>query len=344
MAMDPLLLGSLLVIGFVVAFAIGGNDEAMAPAVGAGVFTIRAAVSIGGAITIFGAVTLGSNVSEKVGSDLVGGAPLTTGMVFAILVSMAIWLLIASITKGLPISTTQCIVGSVIGVAAAAPFFGYSEWGFNQVDWYVVFEIFAGWILSPLIGFLISAGIFAAVRKLQERARGLAGLERQERLASYGLAVFLILTSMSRGGNDVANAVSPLVNQEAFLGTIMLGPLAIPAIIIPLLVGGIGMALGLIVVGRKVIRTLATEVVSLSPSSALSASVSTFLVMFFGTLLGLPLSGTHVLVAALIAVGWVADAPVQMKQVKEIIISWIITIPIAGALGIGVFALIHGFF
>lgn len=344
MAVDLLLLVSLLVIGFIVAFAIGGNDEAMAPAVGAGVFTIRAAVAIGGLITIFGAVILGSNVSEKVGSDLVGGAPLETGMVFSILISMAVWLLIASATKGLPISTTQCIVGSVIGVAIAAPFFGYSDWGFSQIDWYVVFEIFAGWILSPVIGFLISAGMFAVVKRIQQRAKGLAALERQERLASYGLAIFLILTSMSRAGNDVANAVSPLVNLEAFLGTISIGPLVLPAMVIPLLVGGTGMALGLIVVGRKVIKTLATEVVTLSPSSALSASVSVFLVMFFGILLGLPLSGTHVLVAGLIAVGWVANSPVQMKQVKEIIISWIITIPIAGALGVAVFALIGGFF
>ena len=126
--MDPLLLGILLVISFLVAFSIGGNDEAMAPAVGAKVFTVRAAVLIGGAITIIGAVSLGSNVSEKVGSDMVGGLEMSIDMVFAVLISMAIWLLLASITKGLPISTTQCIVGSVIGVAIFAPVVGYSNY------------------------------------------------------------------------------------------------------------------------------------------------------------------------------------------------------------------------
>lgn len=344
MAVDLLLLGSLLVIGFVVAFAVGSNDETMAPAVGAGVFTIRAAVTIGGLIALFGAATLGGKVSEKVGSELVRGQQLETGMVFAILVSMAIWLLIASVTKGIPISTTQCIVGSVIGVVLAAPFLGHLEWGYNQIDWLVVFQIFTGWILSPVIGFLISGGVYAMVRRVQRKAKGLVGLERQERFAAYALAVFLILTAMSRGGNDVANAVAPLISLDAFAGSFVLGPLTIPGFLVPLLVGGVGMALGLVVVGRRVIKTLANEVVTLSPSSALSASVSVFLVMFFGTLLGLPLSGTHVLVAGLIAVGWVADTPVQMKQVREIVISWIITIPIAGALGIGVFALIHGFF
>ncbi|MCK5390603.1 MAG: inorganic phosphate transporter, partial [Candidatus Thorarchaeota archaeon] len=98
--MEPLILGALLVISFLVAFAIGGNDEAMAPAVGANVFTVRAAVIIGGITTVIGAVLLGGNVSEKVGSDLVGGGSepmiLTIDMVFAILIAMAIWLLIAS--------------------------------------------------------------------------------------------------------------------------------------------------------------------------------------------------------------------------------------------------------
>ncbi|MGD9381146.1 MAG: inorganic phosphate transporter, partial [Candidatus Thorarchaeota archaeon] len=322
--MDPLLLGALLVISFLVAFAIGSNDEAMAPAVGAQVWTVKTAVIIGGVITVIGAVFLGGNVSEKVGSDLVGGLTLTTEMVFAILVSMALWLLLASATKGLPISTTQCIVGSVIGVAAFAPIVGYMDWGLFSIDWFVVLEVFTGWIISPVIGFVIAAAVFALVKRLQRRAGGFTDLERQERLAAYGLAFFLIITSLSRGGNDVANAIAPLVVLPEFQGLADVGGVMLPLVLVPLLVGGIGMALGLMIIGRKVIKTLATEVVTLSPSSALSASISVSLVMLVGSLLGLPLSGTHVLVAALIAVGWVADTPVQMKQVKDIVISWVV--------------------
>lgn len=341
--MEPVLLGVLLIISFMVAFAIGSNDEAMAPAVGAKVFTVRTAVAIGGLITVLGAVSMGGNVSEKVGSDMVRGLTLTTEMVFAILISMAIWLLVASATRGLPISTTQCIVGSVIGVAVFAPFVGYTGWGIEAIDWFVVLEVFVGWIVSPVIGFLVAAAVFALVRRSQKQVQGLTDLERQERLAAYGLAAFLIWTSLSRGGNDVANAIAPLVVLPDFMGTIELGFIALPAVILPLIIGGTGMALGLIVVGRKVIRTLATEVVSLSPSSALAASVSVALIMFVGTLLGLPLSGTHVLVAALIAVGWVSATPVQMKQVKDILISWIITVPISAVLGVAVLWVILGF-
>ena len=342
--MDPLLLGALLVISFLVAFSIGGNDEAMAPAVGAKVFTVRAAVLIGAVITVIGAISLGGNVSEKVGSDMVNGLEMGIDMVFAILISMAIWLLIASITKGLPISTTQCIVGSVIGVAIFAPVVGYTEWGVGVINWYVVFEIFAGWILSPLIGFFFAAGIFAVIRRIQRRAKGYSDFERQEKIASYLLAAFLIITSLSRGGNDVANAIAPLVVLPDFIGVYDLGFMIIPRYLVPLLVGGIGMALGLIVVGRKVIKTLATEVVTLSPSSALAASISVAVIMLVGTLLGFPLSGTHVLVAALIAVGYVSETPVQMKQVKDILISWVVTVPISAVFAVVVFWFTQGLF
>jgi PiT family inorganic phosphate transporter len=337
---EPLLLLALLAIGFLVAFAIGSNDETMSPAVGARVFSVTLAVGLGAVINLIGAVFMGAGVSEKVGSDLIGGRELTTTMVFAILISMAIWLIVASASKGLPISTTQCIVGSVIGVAAFAPFIGLDGWGWEAIDWAVVLEIFIGWIISPVIGFVISAAVFVLVIRIQKRAKGFTARERQEQIAAYGLALFLIITSLSRGGNDVANAVAPLVILPEFQGTIAFGPLIVPAVIIPLLMGGIGMGLGLIVIGRKVIKTLATEVVTLSPTSALCASVSVSVVMFVGTFLGLPLSGTHVLVAALIAVGWIAQTPIKRKQIKDIIISWIITLPISAALGIIIFYLL----
>ena len=334
MALAPLLILAVLVICFIVAFAIGSNDETMSPAVGARVFTINLAILVGGIINIIGAISLGGGVSEKVGSDLVSGLTLTTSMVFAVLLSMAIWLLAASATKGLPISTTQCIVGSVLGVAIGAPVFGIVGWGISTVSWSVVFEIFVGWIISPIIGFIIAGAVFALVRRIQKRATGLTARERQEKIAGYGLAIFLVVTGLSRGGNDVANAVAPLVTLEDFQGTISFLGITVNAIMIPLLVGGVGMAFGLAIVGRKVIKTLATEVVTLTPTSALSASISVSLVMFVGTFLGLPLSGTHVLVAALIAVGWVSHEPVKKKQVRDILYSWIATVPISAILAV----------
>ena len=76
------------------------------------------------------------------------------------------------------------------------------------------------------------------------------------------------------------------------------------------------MAVGLIVIGRKVVRVVAREIVTMNTASALSAMISVTLVMTLGTLAGFPLSGTHVLVFAMIAVGWAERSPIQRKMVK----------------------------
>lgn len=331
----------LLILGFIVAFAIGSNDEAMSPAVGARILTVNTAVVLGALATSIGAALIGGVVSETVGSDLVGGRDMTPGMVLAILAAMSIWLFVVSASKGLPISTTQCVVGSVLGVVIFGPLAGETDWGPEAIDWLVIGRIAAGWVLSPVIGFLISSLVVMAMRRTQKKARGLVSYEKQERLAARGLLVFLLLTCFSRGGNDVANAIAPLFALADFRGSFMLGTLLLDAWVIPLIVGAVGMAFGLVLVGRRVVRTLATGIVTLSPSTALAASVSVSLVLFVGTILGLPLSGTHVLVASLIAVGWVERTSARTQQVRDIIISWLITVPLSALLAFGVLVLIN---
>lgn len=322
MVIDLLLIVVVLLL-LIVAFAIGSNDEAMAPVVGAGILSVSLAVFLGAFFSALGAVFLGKGVSETVGSDLIHGKELPDAAVVAVLLAMAIWLIAASAGKGLPISTTQAVVGSVVGVAIY-------KWGADQVDWGVVLEILIGWVISPIIGFIGAALTFVIVEKIRHRAavKGLSGVERQEKIAGYLLAIFLLWTSFSRGGNDVANGVAPLISYFDD-----------PRV--PLLLGGIGMAAGLILIGRKVVETLAHEVVSLSPSSALSASISVAIIMFVGTALGLPLSGSHVLVAALIAVGWAGRTKVEKEAVKGILVSWVITVPISAVLGIGLFIILE---
>lgn len=93
------------------------------------------------------------------------------------------------------------------------------------------------------------------------------------------------------------------------------------------------MSVGLIIVGRKVIKVAAREIVTMNAASALSAMVSVTLVMTLGIMLGFPLSGTIVLIFAMIAVGWAERSPIQRQMVKRIIISRIVTAPIAAILG-----------
>ncbi|MFX0204504.1 MAG: inorganic phosphate transporter [Candidatus Hodarchaeota archaeon] len=315
-----------VLMAFVVAFAAGSNDEMMAPGVAAGAFSLRTAIILGAIFSILG-VFLGEAVVKTLGEDLVKGNQLTDAMIISVLLVMVI-ILVGHVTIiPLPISTTQAVVGAIVGVAITAGFI-YSEWGINTVDYWVLLLIFLGWILSPVIGFFAAATVHLWTQRLDESVEGFAGKQKKDQLYIYALGLFLIVSTASRAGNDVANSIAPVLSLKLLEGET--NPISLWLM---MLVGGFGMALGLIIVGKIVIRVVAKELVEMNPSSGLSAMISVTLIMTIGTLLGFPLSGTHVLIAAMIAVGWAERSLIQKKMVKTIVISWIVTVPVAAILG-----------
>jgi PiT family inorganic phosphate transporter len=335
-------------MAFAVAFAAGTNDEMMAPGVAAGAFSLRTAVILGAIFSVLGALLLGAPVAKTIGSDLIGNRVLTDPMILAILISMIIILISLSITEGIPLSTTQAVVGAIVGVAIVAGF-KTGEWGIFSIDYIELLLILVGWIVSPIIGFIAAATIQFWLQRFEElyfsrQETQIEDLEitdykysrrdRLNRYYTYLLSVFLIISTASRAGNDVANSIAPVLSLQVFRGT------SGGTTSIMMIIGGIGMALGLIVVGWKVIKVVAREIVSMNAGSALSAMIAVTAVMTLGTILGFPLSGTHVLIAAMIAVGWADRLPIQKKVVKNIVLSWIVTVPVAAVLGAGIWVII----
>ncbi len=323
---DLLILLFVLLMAFAVAFAAGSNDEMMAPGVAAGAFSLRTAVILGAIFSVLG-VFLGEAVVKTIGEDLVKGSRLTDAMVITVLLVMVI-ILVGHVTiMPLPISTTQTVVGAIVGVAIAAGL-TYPEWGLGAVDYWVLLLIFLGWILSPVIGFIVAATVHLWIQRLDESVEGLAGKQKKDRAYIYALGLFLIISSASRAGNDVANSIAPVLGLK-----VLEGETTTTNLWLMMLLGGFGMALGLILIGKIVIRVVAKELVEMNPTSGLSSMISVTLIMTIGTFLGFPLSGTHVLIAAMIAVGWAEKSPIQRQMVKMIVISWIVTVPIAALLG-----------
>ncbi|MFQ5820620.1 MAG: inorganic phosphate transporter [Candidatus Heimdallarchaeota archaeon] len=283
----------------------------MAPAVGAGIFSLGTAVLLGGIFNFIGVFFMGESVSRTVGTNI-SHETLTLTMVFIILITMAIWVFIVSL-KGIPISTTQSAIGSVLGVVLI-------EWGFWAVKLDTLLLVLVGWIISPLLGlvggFCFYVGILRVRRSFQ--VKGYADYERQEKIASYLLALFLLVTVFSRSGNDVAKAIGPIMAIPEF----STNPILV------LFAGGLGMCIGVIILGRRIVKRLSVDIIALSPMSALAASISVSIIMFFGTLLGIPLSGSHILVAAFIGVGFVSKESFDKDYLKEIGVSWVITTPV----------------
>ena len=199
----------------------------------------------------------------------------------------------------------------------------------DAIDVPKILKIVASWFISPTLGFLGSYALMKGIIRLKKfYIKGLDDVDRIETIFGRGLLIAVIITAFSRGANDVSNAVAPLMSSYIILASDMnLTWIAR----LPLFLAGLCMGIGLILIGRRVLKTLGNDVVELSPTTAVSVQVSTAIITFLAASLLIPISGTHVLVAAFVGTGMASKTKVNMNSVKKIAISAIVT-PFAAAL------------
>ncbi|MBA1330244.1 phosphate permease, partial [Candidatus Endoriftia persephone str. Guaymas] len=114
------------------------------------------------------------------------------------------------------------------------------------------------------------------------------------------------LLSFAHGANDVANAVGPLAAiNEAILGGAVLDKAAIPLWV--MMVGAIGIAVGLMLYGPKLIRTVGSEITELDQMRAFSIAMAASITVIIATQMGLPVSSTHIAVGAVFGVGFLRE-------------------------------------
>lgn len=165
MSLDTILVAIVLIAGLYMAWNIGANDvaNAIGTAVGSGALNLRQAVVMAAFLEFAGAFFFGSHVSETVQTGIVkvddfASTPylLVYGMLSSLIASGA-WLQIASY-YGWPVSTTHSIIGAIVG-------FGIVATGVDSIQWGNVAFIVSSWVVSPLIGGLLSFFIFSFLRR-----------------------------------------------------------------------------------------------------------------------------------------------------------------------------------
>jgi PiT family inorganic phosphate transporter len=162
-------------------------------------------------------------------------------------------------------------------------------------------------------------------------------------------AVLMLVTACSmafaHGSNDVANAVGPVAAVISIVnsGGELAQKSALPIWV--LLLGGGGIVLGLMMYGYRVIATVGKKITELTPSRGFSAELAaaTTVVLASGT--GIPISTTHTLVGAVLGVGMARGiAALDLRVVRNIFMSWIITLPAGAILSILFFFMLKGIF
>ncbi len=330
--MDLLVL-LVILITLYLAFGIGSNDETMSSVVGSGSLSLNKAVLWGGLLAGLGCIFLSKKVGENIGSSLFSlglQSEYDIWMMLAIIISTSTWLVFASKT-GAPISTTHSVVGAVIGVAFMWSFIPGNDFLYS-LNWNKLGTIALGWVISPVLGLIAAALMQKLVHKFMTRkwkkdgVIGFLEIEELEKKFRLILLFFISVTQLSRGGNDSANAIG------IYYGLIETGdiPSSI-AIFIKILIGCM-IALGLIIVGRNVIKNVGGSLIEMRPSDAFAIESANAIVVLTCTLLGLPISGSHVLIFAIIGSGLAKGEKANWRSLKKMVIAWIVTFPAAAIL------------
>ena len=167
-----------------------------------------------------------------------------------------------------------------------------------------------------------------------------------EKLFVYLQILSACFVAFAHGANDVANAIGPM---SAILSVAMAGGQSIaakaPVPLWVLALGGAGIVVGLATWGWRVMETIGRNITQLTPTRGFSAEFGAATTIVLASKLGLPISTTHTLVGAVLGVGLARGiGAVNLGTVRDVIISWLVTIPAGAFLAICIFYILRLFF
>lgn len=348
---------ALLCLVALLAFANGSNDncKGVATLVGFGaakpmqaLIYATIATALGGVVSFFLAAGLLKGFSGNWLFDK--GILLDRSFYAAVLIGACGWVLLANKT-GMPVSTTHAIIGALCGAGLVA--FGSAKFQWSMLGHKFAIPLAISPVLSLAIVYLIAWPILFLVGRrvrLIAESRETPGCDAAQAPSSFASVHFADgqvaildpivanqsvspaanvvhwlscgLISFARGWNDTPKiaALSLLALSGAGHGTI----LGFAIVTVAMAVGGVTM-------GRKVLDTLAKKLTPLPLAESLTASLVTASLVVLASCVALPVSTTHVATGSIIGAG-LKNNPQGVKwgKVGEIVLSWIITLPVAG--------------
>ncbi|HWV98289.1 MAG TPA: inorganic phosphate transporter [Candidatus Acidoferrum sp.] len=352
------LLLTVIVVALVFEFINGFHDTAnsIATVVSTKVLTPRQAVILAATTNLLGALW-GTAVAKTISSGLVDAklVSLSSDVVICALIGAIVWNLITW-WVGLPSSSSHALIGGLCGAAVAA---SGNNWNViiwaqpSHQHWWLgkglLWKVIVPMITSPLAGLMLGFCFMALLYVLLRNARPV----RVNRF--FGVAQMFSAGAMGvmHGTNDAqktmgiialtlvaatqAGQLSNLPGWLSFLHTPAPAPAKDMEIAVWIkVVCALTMAGGTAVGGWRIIRTLGHKMVKLHPINGFAAEASSATVIFAASQLGIPVSTTHNISAAIMGVGSARRLnAIKWTVVERMVWAWILTIPVTGGIAYG---------
>ena len=320
--------------GLFLGWSLGANDAAnvFGTAVGTRMIRFRTAAIVCGLFVILGAVISGAGTTETLGK--LGSINALPG---AFAACVAAGLSVYLMTKvGLPVSTTQAIVGAIIG---------WNLYTGSTTNIKVLITIVGTWVVCPIISGLIAMLFFTVTKKfLQNSKLHILRLDAYTRTALLLAGAF---GAYSLGANNIANVMGVFVPISPFTDLNLMNVFTLSSQGQLFLLGGIAIAIGVITYSKKVMLTVGSDLLRLTPVAAFIVVIAHSIVLFIFASQGIsnflqsinlpsiplvPVSSAQAIVGAVIGIGLLKGG----KEVKwdiagKIAVGWVI-LPIIAAL------------
>ncbi len=339
--MDPLIL-IFLSSGLFLGWALGSNDAAnvFGTAVGTKMVKWRTAAIICSVFVILGALISGAGASHTLGK-LGAISALPGAFMTALSAAVAVYTMTKS---GLPVSTSQAIVGAIVG---------WNMFSGNPTDSAVLTKIIITWVVCPVLAAVIAI-VLSKMVKIASR-RGKVHLIRADAYTRLGLLCAGAFGAYSLGANNIANVVGVFIPAQPF-PDLQLGDFVFTSIQQLFLLGGLAIALGVFTYSKGVMMTVGDSLGRLSPTSALVAVTAHSIVLFLFASRGLeawlaskglptiplvPVSSSQAVVGAIVGISILQGTTgIRWSVLRKIVMGWIATPFVAGLMSfIGLFFL-----
>ena len=199
-----------------------------------------------------------------------------------------------------------------------------------------------GLIISLLVALTIGIISIILLRKIQaKKEEDYFTVENIFRKLQVGTSCYV---AFSIGANDVANAIGPVAGIIPLAENgVLSSEASIPFGL--LVLGGFGIAFGAMTWGKRVMKTVGERITSLTNTRGFSVDFGAATTVLVASRLGMPISTSHTVVGAVIGVGLARGLEaVDLSVIKKIIVSWLLTLPIAAGTSIGIFLLLKTIF
>jgi PiT family inorganic phosphate transporter len=271
----------------------------------------------------------GLHVANTVGKGIVHPAVVDDAVIFGALMGAIVWNIVTWLA-GIPSSSSHALIGGLVGA-------GLTKAGASAIVAPGVIKTALAIFVSPSIGFGLALLLILIVSWVFVRATP-GAVDGVFRRAQFVSASFY---SLSHGGNDAQKTMG-VIAVLLFAHGMTGGTFHVPFWVV--LSCQAAMALGTLAGGWRIVKTMGSKITRLTPMRGFCAETGGAATIFLATYIGVPVSTTHTITGAIIGVGAAKRvSAVRWGVARGIVVAWVITMPMAGAIAAAFYLLGRSF-